>query len=347
MIRRIQMRNSMRVFCGGAVLLMAAGVLEAQGFVQPGSWPEPMFDKLHLDFGVVAKGAETKQRLKIVNTLPNPLHIHSAGTQCKCASARVLQDSIAPGETGYVEVTLDTKKFEGNRDTTVIVEFDRPSFAVVRIPVKAFIRNDVEIGPGKVEFGSVPKGTAAERRVQVIFHRPGGSVREVVNKNKDLDIQVREVGRNFAGGAIYELVATLKPTAAVGEFREQLTVVTEDEKTPQLPLIVEGRVEPEFSVTTELLDFGTLAPGKRFTQRLVIRGRRAFTIEKIESDTTVGVFEVQLPKEPRIVHVLPLTVIAPAEIGTLQDNFTITIAGGPEVTFKAQVRVVPSTAARP
>src|SRR5262249_14698508 len=104
MNRRIQMHNTMRVFCGGAVVVIAAGVVEAQAFVQPGNWPEPMFDKLHLDFGVVAKGAETKQRLKIVNTLPNPLHIHNAGTQCKCASARVLQDSIAPGETGYVEV---------------------------------------------------------------------------------------------------------------------------------------------------------------------------------------------------------------------------------------------------
>lgn len=345
---RSTMRSVVRMIYGGIGLWLATGTVSAQVvYQQPVNWPEPMFEALHYDFGIVAKGAETKHRLKIVNKYPNPVHIQGAGTQCKCATARVLQDTIAPGETGYIEITLDTKKFEGNRDTTAIVVFDRPTFAEVRIPIKAFIRNDVEINPGKIEFGPVPRGSAAERRIQVVFHRPGGAIRDVVTKNKELDVTFRELGRG-PGGAHYEVVTTLKATAPTGELRDQLTLVTEDPANPALPVIVEGKVEPEYTINTELVDFGTLHPGARFTVNIVIRGRKPFTIEKIESEDTAGVFEVRLPKEPKSIHALPLTVIAPSDPGILRESFTITIPGSSdEVHFKAQVRVLPSTAARP
>jgi hypothetical protein len=322
-------------------------VVGAASGAQPGNWAEPLFEKLDHDFGLVAKGAETKHRIKIVNKYPNPVHIAGAGTMCKCATARALTDTIAPGETGYVEVTLDTKKFEGNRDTTLIVSFDRPQFAEVRIPIKAFIRNDLEVTPGKLEFGSIARGSAAERRIHIALFRPGWTIREVVNRNKNLAVHFREIGRN-PGGANYELVAALKASAPAGELREQLTLVTADPANPHVPILVEGRVEAEFSVSNELLDFGTLRPGMRQKVNLVVRGRRPFTIEKIESETTAGVFEVRLPKDARQIHVLELSVIAPTEAGTLREEFTISIPGCAEpVTFKAVCKVVPVTAAQP
>lgn len=346
MTGRSTMRNTVRMFCGGIVLLVATGNLRAQFGIQPSGWAEPMFEALQYDFGIVAKGAETKHRLKVVNRFPNPVHIQGAGTPCKCVTARVLQETIPPGETGYIELTLDTKKFEGSIDKTLMVTFDHPQFATVGIPIRAFIRKDVEIG-GKVEFGAIPKGSPAERRIQVVFHRPGGAIRDVVTRNKELEVSFRELGR-APGGAHYEVVTTLKATAPAGELRDQITLITEDPTNPALPVIVEGTIEPEFVLNRELVDFGTLAPGARGTVNIVIRGRRPFTIEKIESDETAGTFEVRLPKDPKTVHTLPLTVTAPSEPGVLRENFTITIPGSAEeVHFKAQVRVLSGTAARP
>ena len=63
---------------------------------------------------------------------------------------------------------------------------------------------------------------------------------------------------------------------------------------------------------------------------------------------SAGVFEVRLMREPRSLHTLPLTIIAPAEPGTLREEFTITIMGEAEpITLKAHCKVAPSTAARP
>jgi hypothetical protein len=106
-------------------------------------------------------------------------------------------------------------------------------------------------------------------------------------------------------------------------------------------VLVDARIEPEYGVSPDLVSFGTLAPGERKMMNIVVRGKKAFTIEKIESEKTTGTFEVRLPKASATIHVLPLTLIAPKEPGTLKEEFTITIGGSPEpVTFKAYAKIV-------
>jgi hypothetical protein len=86
-----------------------------------------------------------------------------------------------------------------------------------------------------------------------------------------------------------------------------------------------------------------LSPGERKTVNVVVRGKKAFAIEKIESEKTAGMFEVRLPQGSKLgnTYVLPLTVIAPSEPGTLSEEFTVTIAGSSEpVTFKAYGKIV-------
>lgn len=326
------------------VTFTAAGVQAQQV-----NWAEPLFEKREHDFGIVAQGADTQYRLKVVNTLAVPVHMFGIRTICTCVSGRILQETLAPGETGYIEITLDTKKHKHDKSTAIFVQFDRPQFAEVRIPIKAYIRTDVVLTPGKAEFGSVLPGGTAERRLNIAYSglRPDWAIVNVVNKNKDLDVQVRETSR--AGYTCsYEVQVTLKSTAPLGELRDQVLLATNDQNNPHLPLLVEGRIESEYNVREALVDFGSLQPEARKTLNVVIQGRKPFLIEKIESETTAGVFEVRLPKEPRLIHVLPLTVIAPKEPGALREEFTITIAGSAQpVVFKAHCKVVPSTAARP
>lgn len=329
----------------GWVLLLAACSVSARA--QQGGWAEPLFEKLDHDFGIVARGAETKYRLKLTNKYPDAVHILSANTLCTCASARPQQHTIAPGETAYIEVSLDTKKYKGQRDTTLVVDFDRPQFASVRIPIKAYIRTDVVLTPGAAEFGSVGRGKSAERRINIAYAgRPNWNIKEVINKNKNLDVQLKETGRQ-GPTASYDLVVTLKDSTPRGELRDQVTLVTDDPANPFIPVLVDAKIETDYTINTELVDFGTLPPGGRRTINVVVRGKQPFMIEKIESEKTANVFEVRLPRDPRETHVLPLTVIAPTDSGILREEFTVTIAGSSEpLVFKAQCNVVPNTAAR-
>ncbi len=122
----------------------------------------------------------------------------------------------------------------------------------------------------------------------------------------------------------------------------QLTIYVDDAGNPYIPVLVEGRVEPEY-VVTEVVSFGNLTPGEKKTVNVMVRGKNPFLIEKFESEKTNS-FEVRMPLEAKKVHVVPLTLVAPTEPGTLEDEFTVTIQGsGEHVTFKARGKVVQPT----
>ena len=76
--------------------------------------------------------------------------------------------------------------------------------------------------------------------------------------------------------------------------------------------------------------------------------KQPFTIEKIESEKTAGIFETRIQKDAKEIHVLPLTFIAPKEAGPVNEEFTLTIGGSTEpVTFKAYGKVGTGTAQLP
>ncbi|MGH7202521.1 MAG: DUF1573 domain-containing protein, partial [Planctomycetaceae bacterium] len=139
----------------------------------------------------------------------------------------------------------------------------------------------------------------------------------------------------------YALTVTVAASAPVGVLRQQITLVTDDQSSPHVPLLVEGRVEEDITVATPIVSLGTLTPGTDKTVRVVLRGRKPFTIESVECETDRECFKVRLPRAASTVHVLPLTVIPPSEPGPFTEQFTVTIAGRNEpITFRAQGRIV-------
>jgi len=333
---------SRRALLCAATLLLGAG----QTFAQDAGWANQLFEVPRHDFGVVAKGADVKYRLKLTNPHNFAVHIANVTTSCGCASAKPpANTTINPRETAYIDVSMDTIRFEHQKNSNVIVMFDAPWVQDVRIPVAAYIRADVVLTPGSAEFGSVPMGSQPQRKIMIQYAgRHEWSVRDVINKSQNLDVKLTETGRG-GGRVTYELLVTLRSSAPMGEFRNQVTLVTDDASNPYLPVLVDGRVEAEFT-TQEVVSFGMLNPGEKKTVNVVIRGKKPFVVEKIESEKTAGTFEVRLPQEAKVVQVLPLTVNAPNEPGRLDELFTVTINGIPEpVQFRAYGQVTMPTPA--
>ncbi len=323
-----------RLLVGLAVLAGAA-----QARAQDPQWAAKMFDRLDQDFGIVPSGADLKARIKITNKYQQTVHIAGVSSSCGCTAAKPAKDTLASDESTFLEVTMDARKFTHLKETFLTVTFNQPLFAEVRIPVKAYINPDVVLNPGAAEFGGITKGVDTPRRIAVTYVWRGRALKEAVCKNPHVAAKLVEVRRD-AAVIHYELHVTIKGTAPLGELRDQVTLVNEDPALPGIPVLVDARIEPEYGVSPDLVSFGTLAPGERKMMNIVVRGKKSFTIEKIESEKTAGTFEVRLPKASATIHVLPLTLIAPKEPGTLKEEFTITIGGSPEpVTFKAYAKI--------
>jgi hypothetical protein len=325
----------------GSWLVLAGARTNAQDY----KWARDMFEKQEHDFGVVARGSDARYRLKITNKYVEPVHISNVATSCGCTAAKPSQDRLASRESAYIELTMDTRKFQHQKDSSVTVTFDQPYYAEVRIPVRAYIRSDVVLTPGGAQFGAITPGADAERKIGVAYAGRGSwKIKDVISKNPNIAAKVAETRRD--GQYVnYDLVVTVKGSAPLGELRDQVTLVSDDAGNPYIPVLVEGRVEAEYSVSPELVSFGNVAPGAKKTMTVFVRGKRPFSIEKIESEHSQGMFEYRPPKDTRQMQAVPLTFIAPDEEQTVNEEFTVTIAGRSEpIMFKAYAKVV-STAA--
>lgn len=332
------MSPRVRLSCVVLALLSATATAPAAEL----NWAEKMFSELEHDFGVVARGADVRHRIFVKNLYKETVTITKVDTTCGCTAAKPSQQVLQTNETAYIEVEMDTRKFMRQKDSNVDVTltFDNVSFKQVRIPIHAYIRSDVVVQPGSADFGVVDVGAGAQQQISVAYAgRDGWHIQDVKTNSPYVKAVVQETER-AQGRVTYNLIVSLAPNAPVGPIREQLTLVTDDTSNPYVPIAVQGSVEPDIVVATPMVALGQLQPGVEKTVRVVLRGRKPFSIETIECESDTECFRVKLSQDPKTVHILPLTVRPPENAGDFSEEFTVRIVGRDEpVTFKAAGRI--------
>ena len=321
-----------------ACFAVLSGATSQAQETQQGPWAERMFDRLNQDFGVVASGSTAKARIKITSLWRDDTHIASVRTTCGCSAAKPGKTTLKSRESTFIEITMDTHKFSHRKDSNVIVTFDAPKHAEVRIPITAYIQPDIVLNPGSVNFGAVDSGTAWKQKIHVSHSsRPDWRIKGATTANKHLNVSV---ARSNRGPSDYELSVTLKPTAPIGEFRDHVVLKTGDGPSSRLTVLVQGKIDPDVIVTPAAASVGMLQPGQQKTIRVVVRGKRAIEIEQITSATEQSSCAWKTPTRKQNVHVIPITIKADGKTGKIVEEFDITIAGRPEpVHFKVSGQV--------
>ena len=269
------------------------------------------------------------------------------GTTCGCTAAEPDVRVLATNEVARIEVKMNTIKFMRRKDSNVDVtlSYDGGSSRTVRVPITAYIRPDVVLDPGTVEFGQVEAGQGGERVVSIAYAGElDWRITDVQNQSEYLTTELVETSRTDER-VDYRLTVKLAADAPQGNLHDQVLLTTNDPRSPQVPVIVEGAVVADIIVNPSVLAMGSLQPGVAKTMSVVVRGRRPFSIDKIECKSDRDCFKVRLNSDVRSVHVLPLTVNPPDEPGQFSELFYLTISGREEpVTFTAEGVIVSPTA---
>ena len=74
------------------------------------SGPVMTFEKMDIDYGTIAQGADPLRRFKFKNTGTEQLVIKDARGSCGCTVPSYKKEPIQPGETGEIEVRYDTQR---------------------------------------------------------------------------------------------------------------------------------------------------------------------------------------------------------------------------------------------
>jgi len=336
---------------GLTVVLLAAafvGLTNSRAFAQ--DWAVKMFDHTSHDFGVVARGAKVEHKFIIENIYEEDAHIASVRSSCLCTTAKLKKNHLKTWEKAELVATLDTRSFLGQKDATLTVVFDQPFPAEVQLQVHSYIRSDVVVQPGGVEFGSVSHGTTRERQLTISYAgRADWQIEAVECSSPHVDAELQPLERQ-AGQATYRLTVRLKDDAPVGYVNDTITLVTNDAnpRAARVPIAVEGLVTPAVAVRPSPLMLGVLQPGQTVTRQLVIHGEEPFQLVDATSDDPRLTARCNQTASKK-VHVVPVVFTADATAGEVADKLVITtdLEGAAEVAVEVQAMVVGADGASP
>ena len=270
-------------------------------------WAERMFSKLDHDFGTVARGADTVYRFEITNLYKQPMHITGVRSSCGCTSPTIENATIKTYEKGYIVAKFNTRTFTGRHGATLTVSFGAPYAAEVQVRVHGNIRSDVVFQPGAVQFGNVDEGTTNEQFISVNYAgREDWSIVDITNDNDHFEVELQETYRG-GGKVSYGLKVRLKDNMPPGYVKDQLTIVTNDQRaeSQRIPLYVEGRVVPEISVTPPALVLGDVASDQAITKKVFVRGKKPFKITDVNCSDNCFTFKTD--NESKTIHFVEIT----------------------------------------
>ncbi len=311
-------------------------------------WYQTLTDEREHDFGTVPRASKQVHVFEFENTTGSDLLLNQVRTSCGCTLPKILTQHVKPGQTGQVQATFDTLKFFGKRGATLSVSIQKlgqySEYAEVQFSVKGKIRRDVVVSPGMFDFQNVNVSETAKRTAKLWYAgKPDWKILDVKSTNSNLTIDFEELERDAtAGKVVYELNVHLQDGQPVGQFLDNLTIVTNDSATSGLPVEVCGTVNTVISIAPIAL--GVVNQGQDIAKKLIVRSPTPISIDAIQTSCDKIKFEPSEGK--KTLHILKYSFDT-TEPTDVQETVTIATTGkisrATKVSFSAQV--VPSTQA--
>lgn len=269
------MRNGLLLL---ALLLLLTHAAPAQQ-----AWAEKLFkDGTSHDFKSVPRGAQLYHKFKMVNIYAVPLEITNVRSSCTCGSVTPSVKVLEPRQEGFIEVTMDTRRFTGPKTISIFVTVGPQYTSTAELKVTATSRGDVVFNPGEINFGIVPRGQTASQTIDVEYAGAlDWRVSEVDRGSAPVEVTLEEWYRR-PGQVGYRVKATLKADAPAGSHKWEMFLKTNDPASPLVPVLVEATVQAALTVLPDTLKLPTLQVGAEANGRVSLRGSKPFRILAVE-----------------------------------------------------------------
>jgi hypothetical protein len=263
-------------------------------------WARKMFKEYMHDFGTVKKGEVPEHRFEIQNVFEEDIRIVSVRSSCGCTSVSLSKNVLKTWEKGEVICRFNSPAFDGFKQATITVRFDRPFVGEVQLMVRGNIVRGVNFTPSSIDFGQVSESNLPTKKIQ-LSHAGSSNFRvlDVKSTFSHIKVQLRETAR-MRNQVNYEMTTQLKPTVPRGFSQGELYVVIESNRIRQeIPIKFSAKVVSALQIP-EQIALGTVAPGEEVKKRVVLKCDRPFRITDVTCQSKA--FKVKADKEAKKVH---------------------------------------------
>jgi hypothetical protein len=259
------------------------------------TWGGSLFKVKQHDFGRVAVGSDTVYRFEIENTLPQEIRLVSVYSSCGCTIPSLSVKVLQSGEKGAVLAKFNTSgQHTHDKSATLTVRLERTVEGrvledTVLLSVSGYIRPDVVLTPGSIEFGAVSEGKPVVRTLQLDYTgRNNWALTKIGRSHSFIHAKAEEIRRN-SSDVTYRISITLKDNAPVGYVKDVLRLSTNEMKPGQnepveIMIPIQGVVIAPLHVKPSPFLVGVLSPGEVVAKNIVVRGEMPFRITEITSD---------------------------------------------------------------
>lgn len=252
-------------------------------------------EQAHFDFNTVSEGTAVQFRCSLTNIGAEPVVIERTSTSCGCTSAIVGEATIAPSQTRYIDIKMNTMGRSGRQTQHVVVHTSDPLASKIVLSLTGVVETKVAVKPRMIDFGEINCEQTAHADIEVIFltdHVVELTQTHSHHQRLSLSPQGRMVQMrhpDYPSRTVFRQQFRVSLKAGVlapGAFKSQIDLFTNDPEIPRIGILCRGQVIPIFTTTPSRLHFGLVQPEEKIEQILVVRHHKlnSFKITNIQID---------------------------------------------------------------
>jgi hypothetical protein len=197
--------------------------------------PSMVFDNLVKDFGKVMQGETIKHVFSFSNKGSSTLEILSVGPSCGCQATSLSAKQIQPGQSGQIEVSVDTAILIGAIDESVNIITNDPRRPSVSLSIRADVQPEISVSSPSIFFENVPEGKEVTKEV-IITVAAERSIKILSAESTDEGVIVKLEPVPDTEGKKVKLIATQKGGGKIGYRSGTIIVKTTSYLTPELSI---------------------------------------------------------------------------------------------------------------
>jgi len=266
--------------------------------------PHMAFEELNYDFGIAGPGDRITHIFKFTNVGSEPLQITRVSTSCGCTAALLSKKEIFSGDSGEIRATFETKRFEGDQETTITVHSNDPDNPEIDLTIIGAIKRDVAVVPQGINFGDVQKGETVTGSVKLLQLSQNKLVLHRIEVNeKYLNATTSRFREENSRGINIDI--SLKSEAQVGPLNEVITLHTNLKRRPRIDVPVWANILGRIQVQPEILSLGTISKGRKISQSITVSSNdgKKFHVLKITCDLPFIQLQSSFDKKNNVVKI--------------------------------------------
>ena len=332
-----RLKNTLFLMLAFAVMGTTADSCSAQ------QWARSMFTEFSHDFGNVPKGQRPEHRFVIENKFKEDIKIRNVVSSCGCTSVSVSKKTLKTWEKAEVIAVFNSQAFNGFKQATVTVQFERPYIGEVQLTVRGNIVKTMgmSLSPKEILFGQVTESNLPERVVKLQTQGdPSFRVVDVKSTFPHIKVSLKETARN-AQQVSYEMRTQLKPSVPAGESDGELFLVVEESNGRRQISIPFSAKVVAIKISPEVITMANVKPGEEVKKTIILQSEREFSITDVKCRTRAYRVK-QKKKGARKVHVVEVIYTGEQETGKheCELSFYTDLNDGVSGVVKAIVDVV-------